>query len=111
MRQFHQPTLDFLRGRKSDYRAVFGTPAGNRVLRDLIGFCRGTKSCYHDDPRLHAVLEGRREVFLRIANHMNLSVEQLYDLQGGAQVFSEDNPEDQSPSQDLPGLRDINPPK
>lgn len=74
-------TLDFLRGRKRDYQLVFkGGPAGERVLEDLARFCRANETCFHQDPRLHAVLEGRREVWLRIQQHINLSPEQLMSL-------------------------------
>ena len=75
--------LDFLRSRKKAYQLCFGSAAGHIVMRDLIVFCRGTQSCFHDDARKHAVLEGRREVLLRITNHMNLTSEQLYILAEG----------------------------
>jgi len=48
------------------------------VLKDLAAFCRAEESTYHPDPRAHAVLEGRREVFLRIQSHLNLSSEDLW---------------------------------
>lgn len=79
-------TLDFLRGRKTDYQLVFkGGPAGERVLEDLARFCRANETCFHEDPRLHAVLEGRREVWLRIQRHLDLSTEQLFSLYSGNQ--------------------------
>ncbi len=52
------------------------------VLRDLSEFCRARKSTFHEDPRMHAVLEGRREVWLRIEEHLNLSPTDLYKLKG-----------------------------
>lgn len=78
--------MDFLRERKRAYQLTFGTPAGNQVLADLAKFCRAAETCFHDDPRKHAVLEGRREVFLRIADHLNLTTEQLYGLYAGRTV-------------------------
>lgn len=48
------------------------------VLKDLAAFCRAFESTFHADARLHAVLEGRREVFLRIASHLNLTSEELW---------------------------------
>jgi hypothetical protein len=78
-------TLDFLRNRKRNYQLAFGQPAGQEVLIDLAKFCRANETCYHDDARLHAVLEGRREVWLRIQQHLNLSSEQLATLYGGKQ--------------------------
>lgn len=70
----------FLQSRQRAYQLCFTTPAGQMVLADLAKFCRATTTCYDPDPRKHAALEGRRDVFLRIANHMNLTPEQLYAL-------------------------------
>jgi hypothetical protein len=70
----------FLRGRKQDYQTVFESPVGRRVLADLARFCRAHATTYHDDPRKHAVLEGRREVWLRIQQNLQLSDDQLYAL-------------------------------
>ena len=72
--------LDFLGRRRNAYRVTFDNPVGRRVLADLAVFCRATTSTFHPDPRVHAVAEGRREVFLRIQNHLNLSDEQLFEL-------------------------------
>lgn len=36
------------------------------VLTDLASFCRAHDTTFHTDERTHAMLEGRREVFLRI---------------------------------------------
>jgi hypothetical protein len=66
-----------LEQRSRAYRLCFSSPAAKMVLEDLVVFCRANASCYHDDPRLHAALEGRREVWLRITDHFNLSVEDL----------------------------------
>lgn len=78
--------LDFLRRRKRAYQFCFGTPAGNEVLIDLAKFCRAIEPCWHDDPRRHALLEGRREVFLRMTDHLNLTGEQLYQLYAGRNI-------------------------
>jgi len=75
--------LDFLRGRKRAYQLSLSSVAGQTVLRDLAEFCRANETCFHEDPRLHAVLEGRREVWLRIQQHLNLTSEQLYALYSG----------------------------
>ena len=48
------------------------------VLSDLAAFCRANESTFNPDARVHAVLEGRREVFLRIESHLNLSSEDLW---------------------------------
>lgn len=78
-------TYNFLVTRKRDYSLTFKQPAGQAVLYDLAKFCRADETCFHEDPRLHAVLEGRREVFLRIQKHLNLTPEQLYALYAGHQ--------------------------
>lgn len=73
-------TLDFLLQRKRAYQLAFGSPAGKEVLADLARFCRARETTFHSDPRIHAALEGRREVFLRIANHLHMTPEQLFEL-------------------------------
>jgi hypothetical protein len=78
--------LDFLRNRKRDYQHALITPAGARVLIDLAKFCRANETCFHTDARLHAVLEGRREVWLRIQQHLHLTPEQLAAIYSGNQV-------------------------
>lgn len=72
--------FDFMRRRASAYRAVFSGPQGDIVLADLAVFCRATEPTFHADARLHALAEGRREVFLRIQKQLHLSDEQLFDL-------------------------------
>lgn len=51
------------------YKEVFATPAGKVVLQDLARFCRASRSTFDADPRVHALLEGRRECWLRIQQH------------------------------------------
>jgi len=76
-------TVEIIRHRKRDYGHAFLSPAGQAVLGDLAKFCRATETCFDADPRLHAVAEGRREVWLRIQRHLNLSSEQLFLLANG----------------------------
>ncbi len=78
--ELYQKTIDFLRLRSRAYRVAFPDPKNNEVLKDLAKFCRANKSCFHADPRLHALAEGRREVWLRIANHLHLQPDELYDI-------------------------------
>ena len=89
-------TLNFLSRRKTDYQLALKSPAGQAVLIDLAKFCRADETCFHEDPRLHAVLEGRREVWLRIQRHLNLTNEQLYALYAGHQF----NPVDTDDKED-----------
>lgn len=50
------------------------------VLRDLARFCRAHRSTFHPDARVHAMLEGRREVWLRIVENLNLTEDELFEL-------------------------------
>jgi len=83
--------LGFLRQRKRDYQLTFGSPAGQEVMIDLAKFCRANETCFHPDARLHAVAEGRREVWLRIQQHMNLTSTQLANIFGGQQYTFVEN--------------------
>lgn len=78
-------TKRFLQTRAFAYRRVFARPNQDVdvVLKDLARFCRATRSTGHTDPYLAARLDGRREVFLRISENLNLTVEELYRLYGG----------------------------
>lgn len=73
---------NFVSGRMLAYRQVFNPNSrdAERVLYDLAKFCRANETCFHADPRVHAVLEGRREVWNRIQHHLQLSDEQLWKL-------------------------------
>lgn len=73
--------FSFLSGRRAAYRNIFLSPESKRnVLPDLARFCRANESCFHPDARMHAVLEGRREVWNRIQSHINLPPEELWAL-------------------------------
>lgn len=50
------------------------------TLKNLAPFCRAFMSAYEADPRNHALLEGRREVWLEISRVLNLSDEDLMKL-------------------------------
>jgi hypothetical protein len=70
--------------RKTAYQLTFDTESESvkTVLRDLAKFCRANKSCFHADPRIHAVIEGRREVFLRIIEHLNMTPDEFWKKYG-----------------------------
>ena len=72
----------FLFYRKSAYVKVFQGPLAEVVLRDLARFCRANSSTFHENERVAGRFDGRREVWLRIQNHLNLSQEQLWELLG-----------------------------
>lgn len=71
-----------LQGKVVAYNRVFDrkSPFTQQVLKDLANFCRAHDSTFHQDPRVHAVLEGRREVWLKIERMLNLSPDELYEL-------------------------------
>ncbi len=50
------------------------------VLKDLARFCRAHETTFDKDERKHAALEGRREVWLRIQEYLQLDQEQIYEL-------------------------------
>lgn len=68
---------DVLLERQDAYRRTLDGPLGAKVLADLAQFCRAEQSCFHIDPRAHALMEGRREVWLRIQEHLNLDADEL----------------------------------
>lgn len=79
---------EFLLQRGRSYRRVF-LPLGpdvEAVLYDLAKFCRADRSTFHADPRIHAMLEGRREVWNRICHHLRLSDQELWDLYGNKRL-------------------------
>ncbi len=71
--------------RQQCYRQTFRGPVADEVLRDLARFCRANTSTFHEDERLHALAEGRREVWLRIQSHLKLTPDELWRLTFGDQ--------------------------
>lgn len=65
---------------KRAYQLAFGIPGGEAVLMDLTRFCRGRETCVMaGQSDLTYVLEGRREVYLRIRDYLDLTPEQLVE--------------------------------
>ena len=64
--------------RKRAYSLAFTGPQGDEVMKDLAKFCRAEESCFHPDARVHAVMEGRREVWLHIRQHLALSEVEVF---------------------------------
>ena len=71
--------LTLIRGRA--YRATFNNPQGRKVLADLRRFCRASVPTA-DVNNVHTtyLLEGRREVFLRIIAHLHLTEDDVMTL-------------------------------
>jgi len=76
-----QKIKELLALKHQHYNQVFNvdSQAVKAVLEDLSIFCRENESCFHADPRLHAVLEGRREVLLKIKECLRLQPEEYVD--------------------------------
>lgn len=73
--------LKFFAERKSAYQLAFGSVAGASVLDDLAVFCRARETCVVPGDRDRTVvLEGRREVYLRIQDYLDLTPEQLVQI-------------------------------
>lgn len=80
----YRQAKEFLIGRRQAYNLVFDpkNQFANVVLKDLARFCRANDSTYKADPREHAVLEGRREVWLRISRHLHMDAKDFLKLYG-----------------------------
>lgn len=63
---------------KRAYVLAFAPPAGPAIMLDLGFFCRSRETCAVPGDRDRTyLLEGRREVWLRIEDFLTLSVEDL----------------------------------
>lgn len=78
--------LAFILERKRSYQQACGSETTALMMRDLAWFCRAERTCFDPDPRKHALAEGRREVWLRIQEHLNMTPEQLLQLYDGPQT-------------------------
>ena len=82
----------FIHKRKQAYQLTFqvNQPANVIVLEDLARFCRASETCAVPGERDKTLLlEGRREVWLRICQHLHLNEEQLMQLYGGNPAISQ----------------------
>jgi|CXWL01.1.fsa_nt_gi hypothetical protein len=71
--------LDKLRFRRRSYQLT----ATSDMLIDLAKFCLAHDTVFHNDPLIMARAAGRREVWLRIEEHLNLPADQLLVLYSG----------------------------
>lgn len=64
---------------KQAYQQTFNPESvfAQRVIKDLAIFCHAAASTFHSDSREHARAEGKREVYLRITQHLLLTPDQL----------------------------------
>lgn len=67
--------------KKTAYQLAFKEAAGKAVLDDLALFCRASETCVVPGDRDRTyVLEGRREVYLRIKEYLDKTPEELVFL-------------------------------
>lgn len=78
--EIFQDSMNFLFGRAGAYRAVFDGPRAREVLVDLAKFCRAHESTADANPHIAARLDGRREVWLRIQEHIQMNNDDLWKL-------------------------------
>jgi hypothetical protein len=80
----------FLLGRKAAYQRVFSRNVDTEIiLADWARFCRAHESTGHENPQLAARLDGRREVWLRIQHHLQLSNDELWEFYGNTKLTKE----------------------
>lgn len=73
---------EFVTFRRQHYCLTFLTPNGKAVLKDLAKFCRANELTFNTDARIHALLDGRREVWLRIQQHLRMTPDELAEIYG-----------------------------
>lgn len=61
----------------TDYKMVFGTPHGSRVLMDMMKTHGILQSSFDKDPYLTAFKEGERNAVLRILTVLKINVEDI----------------------------------
>lgn len=69
-----------LGARQHAYRTTFNGPLAEVVLKDLVRFCRGNESTFHENERVQSKFDGRREVWLRLQHHLKLTPDELWRL-------------------------------
>lgn len=74
--------LDLLSRRRNAYVKTFlpQNVYAQEVLADLAKFCRASEPTFHQDPRAHALAEGRREVWLRIQKYLQLTDQDIWAI-------------------------------
>jgi len=75
-------TLSYLGLRQKSYQSIFGPAgaAGSEAMKDLARFCFAFETCAGPDDKLTMLKSGRREVWLRIQQHLHLQPEELAAL-------------------------------
>ncbi len=66
-----------LKGNREDYKKVFETEEGKRVLKDLERVCMYRSTTFDKDSLVMAFQEGLSAVYLHITTIMNMDIEEL----------------------------------
>lgn len=85
MNEWLQKVREALLSRRYAYQKTFPHAGvySNAVLKDLARFCRAHETTFSENDRAHVLAEGRREVWLRLQHHLQLTPEQLWELYSG----------------------------
>lgn len=70
----------FLMRRRTAYLNTFKGPVARMVLKDLARFCSAADSTIDENPRVQEARDARREVWLRIQEHLHMGDEELWKL-------------------------------
>lgn len=68
---------DKLKGKRNDYKKVFESEEGKRVLKDLERVCMYRATTFDKDAAIMAFQEGLRAVYLHITTIMEMDIEEL----------------------------------
>jgi hypothetical protein len=73
--------IDYVRGLKSNFHAVFDTPQGKEIIRFLEMSCSWYQPVYVPaNPELTLINDGRRQVLSTIKSILELSPDQIVSL-------------------------------
>lgn len=70
----------FIFRRQAAYLDTFAGPRAETVLQDIANFCRACKTIYTSEERASWILEGRRQVWMRIQDQLRLTQDELWRL-------------------------------
>lgn len=83
VKEANERVVKALEARRNAYtRWMHGKPIGDDmaiVKADLRQFCRADVSAYNDSERVHVLLTGRQEVWLRIKDFSTLSIDAILE--------------------------------
>jgi hypothetical protein len=72
-----EDNINKLKERREDYRKVFDTEEGKRVLKDLEKVCMYRSTTFDKESLTMAFQEGLRAVYLHITTVMTMDIEEL----------------------------------